>query len=61
MLKDRKKKKRIMIIVMLVGIFLAGMIAYAAYVSQGYQKAVVATAKKSTPFSSNYLKVMDYS
>ncbi len=61
MLKGRKKKKRIMIIVMLAGIFLAGMIAYAAYVSQGHQKAVVATAKKSTPFSSNYLKVMDYS
>ena len=61
MLKDRKKKKRIMFIVMLVGIFLAGMIAYAAYVSQGHQKAVVATAKKSIPFSSNYLKVMDYS
>ncbi len=61
MLKGRKKKKRIMIIIMLVGIFLAGMIAYAAYVSQGHQKAVVATAKKSTPFSSNYLRVMDYS
>ena len=61
MLKGRKKKKHIMIIVMFAGIFLAGMIAYAAYVSQGHQKAVVATAKKSTPFSSNYLKVMDYS
>lgn len=61
MLKGRKKKKRIMIIIMLVGIFFAGMIAYAAYVSQGHQKAVVATAKKSIQFSSNYLKVLDYS
>ena len=61
MLKDEKKKKSIMIMVMLVGVLLAGIIVYAAYVSQGHQKAVVATAKKSVPFSSNYLKLMDNS
>ena len=61
MLKDEKKKKSIMIMVMLAGVFLAGIIVYAAYVSQGHQKAVVATAKKSVPFSSNYLKLMDNS
>ena len=61
MLKDRKKKKSIMIMVMLAGVLLAGIIVYAAYVSQGHQKAVVATAKKSVPFSSNYLKLMDNS
>lgn len=59
MLKDRKKSIGIM--VLLAGILFAGIIVYAAYVSQGHQKAVVATAKKSTPFSSNYLRVMDYS
>lgn len=42
-------------------VFLVGSMIYAAYVSQGYQKAVVATAKKSIPFSSNYLKLVDYS
>lgn len=57
MLKERKK--RIMMIVMLAGVMLAGIIVYAAYVSQGHQKAVVATAKNSVPFSSNYLKLID--
>ena len=59
MLKD--KKKNIMIIFLLAAVLLAGIAVYAAYVSQGHQKAVVATAKKSVPFSSNYLKIMDFS
>ena len=61
MLEDKKKKKSIMIVFLLAAVLLAGIAIYAAYVSQGHQKAVVATAKKSIPFSSNYLKIMDYS
>lgn len=64
MLKHKKKNRRIiflLVAVFLVAALLAGIVVYAAYVSQGHQKAVVATAKKSVPFSSNYLKVMDYS
>lgn len=64
MLKHKKKNRRnifLLVAVFLVAALLAGIVVYAAYVSQGHQKAVVATAKKSVPFSSNYLKVMDYS
>ena len=34
-------------------------IIYAAYVSKGYQKAVITTAQKAIPFSSNYLIQID--
>ena len=57
----KNKRKIIFVIAILVIILLGGGIAYAAYVSQGYQKAVVATIKKTIPFSSNYLKLMDES
>lgn len=57
----KNKRKIIFITAIFVIILLEGGIAYAAYVSQGYQKAVVATIKKTIPFSSNYLKLMDES
>ena len=42
-----------------MGILLSLAIIYAAYVSMGYQKAVIATAQKVIPFSSNYLLQID--
>lgn len=55
----RKKKKEKKIILILVGIIFSLAIIYAAYVSMGYQKAVIATAQKVIPFSSNYLLQID--
>ena len=55
----RKKKKEKKIILILVGILFSLAIIYAAYVSMGYQKAVIATAQKVIPFSSNYLLQID--